>query len=378
MNFRRLLNLTVPFLSLIIFASGCGSDSSVTQTPPTTGTVNGKVVDVVGYPIPNVTAVIGSSNAVTGADGSFSIANVTTPYDVKLVVAASSSGMKYEGISTLTPQLYGLGLTASPSSATLNVTIPNLGVNQKATVFFTDTMLVNSIKTISNPAILAALNVRWQTSAAVTGKILVLVYTTDATGNVTSYNKYGEKTGFTLNNGSTTNVTFSAADLNVTPGSATVSGTLTAPAGFVNPSTSMLLKFSSKGSPLIGAGVGAFVTGASFSFLAPTGLTSIFSIGLEGSANTVAGEQSIKLSAGTVGSSNSITLETPPVLSTPGTGATNVDTTTNFTYSTGTGTGAYIITYTAAGKSFYLITNSTSVKIPSFSSYGLSLGNNTP
>lgn len=377
MSIKNILKLSIFLFAVIIIASGCGSDSTVTP-PVTNGTVNGKVVDVIGNPISGVTVVIGSTNSVTGTDGSFSIANVTTPYNVKLILAIGSKGIQYDGITTLTPQLYGLGLTPSPSTAILTVNIPPLGANQRATVIYTDGALVNAATTVSVMPPSPTLNITWQTTAPVTGKVIVLLYTVDGTGKVTSYDKYGEKTNFVINNGGNVNTTFNALDLNVTPGSATVSGTATVPAGFLPAQTGLLLKFSSQGSPLLGVHIGANALGGSFSFLVPTNLTSTFTIGLQSSATTAAGDLSLKLIPGTVGSSNTISLETPSTLGTPVNAAVNVDTTTNFTYSTGTGTGVYVLQVSGASQTFYRFTNSTSITIPSFSAFGLSLAPGAP
>ncbi len=336
------------------------------------------MVDGQGNPVQGVTVVIGSANVVTGADGSFTFNSITTPYNVKLILTTgNASGFEYQGITTLTPQLYAVGLTPSPSSATLTVNFPALAAGQKATVVYTDNALVHSYTTIATSP--ATVNVTWQNSAPITGKVIVLIYTTDLTGAVTAYNKYGEKSNIALNNNGTASLTFAATDLNVTPTTTALTGSITAPAGFNPATTRMILKFTTQGTPLIGANIGTVAVGPTFSFNVPGGLTSAFSIGLEGLASSPAPtvQTSLKLITATVGGSNNINLETPPTLSTPVNMATGVDTTTNFGFGGGTGTGVYLIQISSSvptPKNFYILTASTSVTIPSFSAYGLPMG----
>lgn len=376
MKVIRILVLSVLAISGAFLYNGCGSDT--TTNPPTTGTVNGKVVDGQGNPVPNITVVIGATSAISGSDGSFVINSVTTPYNAKLILStgATPTGIVYQGITTFSPQLFAVGLNGSPSTAVLTVNIPAMNANQRATVIYTDNGLVHSTQTVStSPAIV---NVTWQNTAPVTGKVIVLVYTLDGTGNVTTYDKYGEKSGIALNVSGTSTITFAAADLNVTPSTQTLSGSINTLTGYNPPTTRMLLRFTSQSSQQIGVNIGNPVSGATFSFKVPGGLTSAPTFGLDGTSTSLASELSIKFITGTVIGTNQITLEAASTLGTPLNAATNIDTATNFTFSSGgTASGIYVIEFVTAAptaKRFYLFTNSLSVTIPSFSAFGLPLG----
>jgi hypothetical protein len=378
MKVLKILVLSVIVISSAVLYNGC-SNSTTNPVTPTTGTVNGKVVDGLGNPISGVTVTIGATSAVTGADGSFTINSVTTPYNAKLVITPLSgtpSGYMYQGLTTFNPQFYGVGLIPTPSTAALTVNFPPLAANQKIALVYTDNALVHASTITSTSPI--TFNVTWQNSAPITGKLIALVYTGDITGAVVSYDKYGEKSNIALNNNGTSAVTFLASDLNVTPTTSTLTGTITEPAGYTPAATRMILKFTTQGTPLIGVNIGAPAVGPSFSFKVPGGLTSAFTIGLEGTANIIAtGEFTLKLLNGTVGGSNNINLETPAILSSPVNAATNVDTTTNFAFAGGTGTGVYLIQISATAptpKNFYVLTTSTSFTIPSFTANGLPLG----
>ncbi len=379
MKVTKFLVLFVIAVSTAFLYNGCGSDTT-TPVGPTTGTVNGKVVDAQGNPVQGVLVAIGNASFTTGADGNFTFNSITTPYNIKLVVStgATPSGFMYQGITTFTPQIFAQGLTPTPSTAVLTVNIPSLGANQRAAVIFTDNALVHSSTTVSTSP--ATVNVTWQNSAPITGKVIVLYYTGDITGAVVTYDKYGEKSNISLNNNGTSTITFAAGDLNVTPSTSTLSGTTTVPTGYTPAQTRLLIKFTTQGTPLIGIALGTGAVGPTFSFKVPGGLTSAFTIGLEATSGAATGEQTVKVATGTVGGSNAITLETPPTLSTPVNAATGVDTTTNFTFAGGTGTGVYMLQATSTGatpKHFYVLTTSTSLTLPSFSSFGLPMGSST-
>src|SRR5438876_10690878 len=98
MRSKNVIILSIFTVLSLFLISGC-SDTTTTPTGPTTGTVTGKVVDINGSPIAGVTAIIGSSNAVTGSDGSFTINSVTTSYDLKLAIASgpNPTGILYQG-----------------------------------------------------------------------------------------------------------------------------------------------------------------------------------------------------------------------------------------------------------------------------------------
>src|SRR6185503_3513781 len=57
----------------------------------TGSTVNGKVIDFWGHPVPNVIIIIGSDQTSTETDGTFTVSNVGGTYDVSLVASFGST-----------------------------------------------------------------------------------------------------------------------------------------------------------------------------------------------------------------------------------------------------------------------------------------------
>lgn len=377
MNFpilaRAIISLTLA--AGFISYTGCGNNSVV--TPVTTITVNGKTVDQSGNGVAGVTATINGTNTVSASDGSFSIANVTAPYDIKLVQSsgATPSGFVYLGLTTAAPSLLTSGLAAPTNTTTLTVNFPALGANQRALVFFTDNALVETVKNVTTAgASTTNLTVKWPGDAAITGKVIVMVYTVSGT-DIVSYDKYGEKTGFALNNGGSSSTTFTASDLSLNPVEQTVTGTLTAPAGYTNLNSRIALTFRSVSS-ILATSTFATVSGSSYSFVVPTGLPTACKLIIEGSGlGTIAGTITLKskeVLPNTTG--NSIILNATPLLSTPPNAAVSIDTTTNFVYSPGVTDGVNIVQFTSPGKSFFVFTSASNCRIPNLLSSGLGLG----
>lgn len=375
MKFTKFFCL-IAFFALTI--SGCSDDDPVTP-PSGPSTVNGRVTDLIGGGINGVTVIIGDQTAVTAVDGSFTIGNVTTPYTAKILLASGPNqvGIVYEGVSTTTPTFFGTGMNSSPSTAKLTVSIPALGPNQQAQIFFADDTHLNYSNTITSPETSDSLRIYWNGSGNLTGKIVVLVYTF-AGGQIVTYDKYGEKLNYVLTNGSTVSESFTNAELSTNPGETTVSGTIIPPGGYTTPKANILIKFAPNGSAASGARMDNEILSAAYTFVVPTGLPSSFTIGIEGRSSGTLGENNQKLitvNAGTSG--NNVNLIASGNLSSPTNGATNIDTNTNFTFNSSSG-GVTLIAFSSPGRSFIVITGSTSgsAKIPSFSAYGLGLGSN--
>ncbi len=378
MKILKILQFSFFIVLISFWVSGCSEENPTNPGGPgTTVNVTGRVVDLIGAGIPGVTVVIGSSTSVTTADGSFTIAGVTTPYNAKIVLASGSNpvGIMYEGVTSENPVFFGTGLPSTPNTAKLTVSIPALLPNQQAQIFFADNGILNYSNTISGAELSDSIRVNWTGGSTINGKIVVLVYTF-AGGQITTYDKYGEKTNYVLNNGGVVSESFTNAELSMNPGENTVAGNVVPPAGYTTPKAQLMLKFSSAGSIANGSRIGNELLSAAYSFVVPTGLPSSFLIGVEGRSSGPIGEFNQKIITVNSGSTgNNINLLAGANLSTPPDNATNIDTNTTFTFSSGTG-GITLISFNSPGRLFIVVTGSSSgsTKIPSFSSFGLGLG----
>jgi hypothetical protein len=81
--------------------------------------VKGKVIDVWGGPVANLTLDVGKTETSTDAKGAFTVANVPVPYDVSL--STDSGSWIFQGLTRPDPTLQVL---ASPLSQSTDISIP--------------------------------------------------------------------------------------------------------------------------------------------------------------------------------------------------------------------------------------------------------------
>jgi hypothetical protein len=289
---------------------------------------------------------------------------------------SGSIGLQYIALTTTTPQLLAVGTVAPSNSASLTVTIPAMITGQECRVYFTDGANVRrASSSFSFPAVSTNFTVYWVGGSSITGKIIVLIDAISG-GTITSYNKYGEKTNYTLNNGGVQTQTFAASDINVVPGNATVTGSVTVPAGaYTGTMSELRIKFGNAGSTL-GGSILYPIAGNTFTYNVPTGLTTTPTFFVTGSATgPSAGSFTFKGNIVSVPSTgNNVILESVSTLSSPPDAATNINISTNFTYSPGTGTGVNLVSFIGPVNTFYVFTTGTTVKIPDLSALGLGIG----
>jgi len=365
-------------LGFILFMYSCSNDDNDPVSPaPTTNTVTGKVINEIGNGIPNTTVFITGTNdpTTTGADGSFAVSGVTAPYDLNMV--SGNFGFQYKGLSTFSPKLLAIGPASTSNSATLTVVIPAMTAGQQCRAYFTDGADVHSVSTpIVFPAVSKTFSVSWPSGASITGKIIVLIYTVSGT-IISHYDKYGELANYTVNNGGVQTQTFTSSEINVVPGNAIVTGSISVPANYTVSGSALLIKFGNAGSPFSGSDLYQ-IAGNTYSYNVPTGLTTVPVISVQGVGTGPNNIQTFKAGTVTVPSTgNVIILESAATLSSPPNGETNINFNTNFTFSQGSGTGVNIVSFTGQGKTFYVFTTASNVKLPDLSNLGLGISAST-
>lgn len=356
------------------FLTGCTSDNTV--TPPGSSTVNGKIVDFRGAGIGGATVWIDSNIATSNFDGTFSINNIEAPYNVKVVQTdgPNSYGYYFENISNFSPNLYVQAGSSSAFQGTFNITIPPMVANQRASVFVTDNGSFQNNTQINFPTTNTILNMTWNEGNQKSAKIIVLVYTMVG-GDIVSYDKYGEK-DTVITSGGTVNYTFTAPEVSLDPGEASISGNVVLPGGYSVPKATTFILFAGQGSLTTRTLIGNQLLSNAFALMVPTGLPTTPKVGIfaEGSGND--GQyvyENFQLLPGSAG--NNLNLSASPVLGTPINNATGVNLMTDFSFSAGSGTGMYFIYIDGVTKDFVINTNNTGFKIPDFSQFGLSMVN---
>ncbi len=108
-------------VTITAHAAGVDAAATVVVAGPEGITVDGRVLESSGLPMPGATVTLGGSVVTTGADGRFVFANVAPPYDV-LVLRSSGQRALYVGLTRVDPVLRGGGTLRGTATITGTVT----------------------------------------------------------------------------------------------------------------------------------------------------------------------------------------------------------------------------------------------------------------
>lgn len=366
---------TLGAATVTVTVSGGGlSASRELEVVVETLTVEGLVEGSLGEPISGATVVItGHGSTVTAADGSFSLEDVTVPYDITVLNAAQEWAHTFVGVTSASPELFPLtSLSAPPAVPTATITGDLDAVvapdHQTQVCVQGTTVQVYGCTSVFEGNSQYTITINWIEGTDVEVRLRAVEVSTDA---LTS-----EPTAITG--------AAASAPFNVTEGGAIdvdlVMGGPVAPANFT-------------------AIVSPDFTPASYNSAAMTHLTGSFTIGVTGfgddsatmgvftpffsnatytvaaGATTASGGSSIEWRTGLAqGSSVEFEPPTPPTQVLPADMATGVDHGTAFTVDNpGGGALTYQITPFVAGPSYAITTLDTAVTIPDLSPHGLTL-----
>lgn len=227
---KRLGAFVLAGMAVLVLAA-CGTVS--------TPTIDGTVLTLANAPVVGATVTIGTTSTTTDANGAFSIAGVTPPYDVTVSSTSGNWAHVFVGLSSTTPTLSPVGaLVGGPpatSTATIGGTIAT-GVPIDAThpvevCVEGVTEAVGGCATVSSGT---SYNVtaRWLSTANVSVKVHALQMTVPSAGALpTSYHGYYASASTTLvpSNSYTNDVTLIGA-----VSSTALSGTVTADASITS------------------------------------------------------------------------------------------------------------------------------------------------
>jgi hypothetical protein len=350
---------------------GCKSDSSTGASG--TITVTGKVITSTLVPVPNSPVVItGRPATTTDANGSFSVTDVTVPYDVTIVVSTSKLAIVYRGLTRPDPMLVNiLALGSGANTATVGGTLSGGGgypepATRTSRAYITSTDASASATANATTGAYTS-TFGWSGSTTLTAVLRALQWDKNAAGMPTAYTGYGEKTGVSITAGgafASQNIAMTAA------ASQNISGTVTVPAALTLSSKSLGVTFSAGDNFTLGSESG---TGTAFTYPVPVITGATFSV--SAAATGAAGQGSIRKTGIAAGTANiAITIPTLPTQSLPVNAATGVDTTTSFSWAPVT-SSIYLVLFNGPPNQpdYLVITSETSTKIPNLSSLGMGL-----
>jgi hypothetical protein len=364
----------------VLVGGGCSKSSS---TGPSSGgigavvTVTGKVVGANGQAVASVPVVVpGKPSTNSDAGGNFSIANVTTPYDISVVDATNKTALVYKGLTRTDPTLISLGSspgTSHTGSISGKISGGEFTPNQPAAditrVAFASTETNGSTNTVANGTF-GAITLSWYGPTATTGSLYALQFAADVAGLpvASGYKGYGVRSGIAVNDGSALTNQF---DTLQTVTTSQFTGTVTAPSGYTLAAKLVYARVSSS------AAISLFTDASANTAL------SYFTPGIPG-ATLLLGAEATKATGGTaitwktglaMGATGvPVNIVTPPEVSLPVNAATGVDTTVTFSWTAMAG-GVHLVVFTGTGSTptYYVLTAGTSATIPNMKPFGLGL-----
>jgi hypothetical protein len=347
------------------------STQTASVTLATPQTVSGKVVDNQSQPVAALTVIIASgsfsASAVSGADGTFSVANVPMPYNATLI-SSNSSVVEYVGLTRTDPTLTDLAAVTEANSSMLSGTLS--GGNYPESADYSTSLAFSSPQTSylfnDDGSGGYAQNISWSGPSTTTGALYALQVHT-VSGLAANFPGYGSLSSLALTSGTAAVapvLTLSA----VTNG--TVGGTVTPASGYTLEEIDMFLQAT----PTVPLQFLADSSGtADFSYVVPS--ISGTSLQIEALAHSAAGESSVVLQVGLTADSTGVSIAIPaaPILSLPVDVATNVTVTTPFSWTAFSG-GVHVLSIYGTGvPHFDVITAATTATLPDLVMEGISL-----
>jgi len=195
----------------------------------TSFTVSGVAVDKYGTPLAGVPVALPLTSAAvtTGADGTFTFANVTPPYDIAMLIQDSSGDNVYvfHGVTTLAPRVPAVYTGPAPSQAAVDQTVDGAADAYYYAVFgspetgndFEDSAPLPSPWTVTVP---------WAGPSPLAGTLYVLA---GAGSDPETYSAYGKVPALSLADGGDTPASVTLASVDAPQ---TLQVSATAPPGY--------------------------------------------------------------------------------------------------------------------------------------------------
>ena len=372
--------------TLTITGSDTGLSDTATLTldvQPSMITVTGKVIDVFGQPQTGLAVKIGTSTTNTDTNGNFTISNVTPPYDAIVIHTFSTAGYVFEGLIRNDPtlQLFAIPFTAEVSATIETGSLSGSAVgfpnpaNHRAYVGF------GSDEGFSNPSTFlpgegpafGPITVNWAGSPTTTGALHALQLEVDASSLPIDYTGYG-MTPLSLSNGGTFNSPATDIALSNGVSDSNLTGTANLPTGYTMKLISLYADFGTNQSlPLLFDNL----PNTTFTYTTPNLPSANITTVVQANDPSGLGFSGAFIT-GSAPNESAISLSIPqiPELILPVDNATDVDTTTPFSWQpfpNGIHVVAFGIGGGIGGTTYIVITAASETTIPDLSAEGLPL-----
>jgi hypothetical protein len=375
-------SVTAATAATLTATSGNASGQAMITINPSPGpiiTVAGQILDLGGMPVANAPVAIGTQKTTTDASGHFTIAGVTTPYDLVTVTVWNGGqlGIELRGLTRTNPTIAFASATGDPPlvnqarvSGNLSGGDPLSTSGDYTYVAFGSPTISQWVSVINNPF---DVFLEWSGPTSFTGNLHALQFAASAPSQPpTSYKGYGTKSGVMVTPGATqSGQDFALASVST----ANISGSITLPsAAYSLDSKSLTLAFGDGASIPLGSD-----SALAFNYLMPSG---IGATGNLSASATVTGAQTVASASGLAPDTSGLSLELHaaalPVL--PADASTGVTTDTDFTWTAFDG-GLHFVYFAPfsnwdfpTGPAYIVVTPGTTTKIPDLAALGIGPG----
>ncbi len=333
--------------------------------------VQGKVIDLLGFGVPNVPVVVAGQQTATKADGSFAVPNVAATYTAS-IVAPNGTGFVYVDLKRRDPQLQLRTVVQNTQTGTVSGHAPNLKpkfeTKSHYAVFSSTTGRSDADYSSIFDTTTWSVKPEWYGGSSVSGFVHLLQRTKDVKGKTLSFSNYGRLPVTLSAGGNLTQLPVSVSD----PPEGKLTGSVKLPSGGytlefkrvdVNYSDTSNVLLDSDNSTNTAIDFLTFAVGSQIA-----GFTLLVS-----ATNGV--DYALQVIPVMATQNVNVTLQTPPALITPVANATGVTTSTSFSLAAMNSSVNVIhfIPNTSGQPNLYVITNKSSATIPDLSALGLTL-----
>jgi hypothetical protein len=360
-----------------------GSNAGSGGSGGSTITVQGKLIDLWRHPLPNVPVTIGATDTTTDSNGAFSVADVTPPYDVALTIttmrsnATAKYGWLFQGLTRTDPtlQVYR-GLPerlADPIMLSVTNAFPLSSTQKIAMDFaspdgeFNEQLTSDAVSSSSN-------TYAWVGPAITTGAAHALSWTFSNPQEIpVSYLAHAALT-VALDSAVTTNaISFNLAPSTLAVG--TVGGTVTSPTTTMR-ANSVFVRFSDGAAIQI---VDDHAATGTFSYTVPSGLSNASMTVAASEGDYYYSPYAVAYRDGVAAGQSGIALSVPApaTIVTPGAGATMVDGSTMFQWTSSSHVFVLVAASNPTYDAFFVVTANKHATLPVFPVTQLALAANT-
>ena len=191
MKVRNLWAKALLLVAAILIFSSC-RDSSVNSSGSTD--IAGSVRGLFNNPLNNVKVTINNQTSVTSTEGTFSLKNVTLPFDMLVTDSIRNYRILYKNVSA-NNLIVGLPVIATSYTSGYDVVVhypASLNVYQGKLYFVDNTYNIMGVTEISN-SVPPNIGIPAPDGLTLNGNVYLITYTKDVYGNLDDYKYFAMK-----------------------------------------------------------------------------------------------------------------------------------------------------------------------------------------